>query len=187
MRTQFKIAQDLGAAGIVVHIPNAPTMSEIVDDFAIDIKSKNTVIYLEHIPGKYSNPELLQMLHTMLSQRYPKIKFGLCFDTCHTFVSGYDLGDEKVMSDYIAKLKAINCPILVHLNDSQGELGSKLDRHNTLGTKIWTRDRFGSLGMLLGQGWDCIMEIGYEDKFGPSMEFVNYVLTNVGDTKNEHS
>lgn len=179
MKTQFNIAQNFGASGIIVHIPNSPPMAEVADSFDIRIKSRDTIIYLEHIPGKYANPDTLKMLYEMVSQRNPNIKFGLCIDTCHIFVSGYDLGDEKVMSDYVEKIKSINCPIFVHLNDSIGELGSRLDRHNAIGTKIWTKNRFESLGILLSQGWDCVIEVNYEEKYKPSMEFVNYVLTNM--------
>lgn len=61
---------------------------------------------------------------------------GICFDTCHAYAAGYDVrtpkGYEKTMRQLddvlgFAQLKA------VHLNDSKGKLGSRLDRHEGIG------------------------------------------------------
>jgi len=53
---------------------------------------------------------------------------GVCLDTCHAFAGGLDL--TTVADD----LRAITGRIdLVHANDSQGALGSGLDRHANLG------------------------------------------------------
>ena len=60
----------------------------------------------------------------------------MCFDTCHAFASGYDLRNkgsvEKTLKDFdktigLEKLK------LVHVNDSKGDLGKHLDRHEHIG------------------------------------------------------
>jgi len=61
---------------------------------------------------------------------------GVCLDTCHVYVAGYDIsspkGLEKTIEDFdkiigLKKLKAI------HLNDVKGRLGSHLDRHEHIG------------------------------------------------------
>lgn len=63
-------------------------------------------------------------------------RLGVCLDTCHVFTAGYDLRDEAAyhgtfaqFDQYIglARLKVI------HVNDSKGPLGGKLDRHEHLG------------------------------------------------------
>jgi len=63
-------------------------------------------------------------------------RVGACFDTCHVFVAGYELrseeGLEETMEEFdrtvgLEKIK------VVHLNDSKGPLGSKLDRHEHIG------------------------------------------------------
>jgi deoxyribonuclease-4 len=65
-----------------------------------------------------------------------KNRIGVCFDTCHVFVAGYDLRDPdsynttmKAFDDTIgfAKLKVI------HLNDAKKGLGSRVDRHTHIG------------------------------------------------------
>ncbi|MBC7079703.1 MAG: deoxyribonuclease IV [Methanothrix sp.] len=61
---------------------------------------------------------------------------GICLDTCHVFAAGYDLRDEKSLDatlrafDSTAGLKDL---MLIHLNDSVGDLGSGLDRHEHIG------------------------------------------------------
>jgi len=61
---------------------------------------------------------------------------GVCLDTCHSFAAGYDLRSEEsynaVMEEFdrqigFDKLRGF------HLNDAKGELGGRLDRHESLG------------------------------------------------------
>lgn len=67
---------------------------------------------------------------------HKKIPVGVCIDTCHIFVAGYDIrtdkGWEKVLDEFdrVIGLKHLAA---FHVNDSQKELGSKVDRHASLG------------------------------------------------------
>ena len=63
-------------------------------------------------------------------------RLGVCLDTCHVFAAGYELrtsqGYAATMDAFdrvvgLARLKAL------HLNDSKGNLGSRLDRHEHIG------------------------------------------------------
>ena len=61
---------------------------------------------------------------------------GLCFDTCHGFAYGYDLRDRKSIDDVVEKidrLLGLERLCLLHLNDSKGSLGSRIDRHEHIG------------------------------------------------------
>jgi len=61
---------------------------------------------------------------------------GICFDTCHAFAAGYDLRTQKAVEGTIRKLdKTIGFEKLklIHLNDSIGDLNSRLDRHEHIG------------------------------------------------------
>ncbi|MBX9852013.1 MAG: deoxyribonuclease IV [Cytophagaceae bacterium] len=63
-------------------------------------------------------------------------RIGICFDTCHAFAAGYDIRTQSGFEDTLAKLdKIIGLKKLhvFHLNDSKGELGSHLDRHENIG------------------------------------------------------
>jgi deoxyribonuclease-4 len=61
---------------------------------------------------------------------------GVCLDTCHIFVAGYDILTppkfDEVLNDFDKKIGLKNLKLL-HLNDSKGELGSHLDRHEEIG------------------------------------------------------
>jgi deoxyribonuclease-4 len=61
---------------------------------------------------------------------------GMCFDTCHAFAAGYDVrtkcGFEGTMEELDNTIGLRNLQA-IHLNDSKGELGSNLDRHEHIG------------------------------------------------------
>jgi len=61
---------------------------------------------------------------------------GVCLDTCHTHVAGYDLVSE---TGYAETMQQIASTVLFesvkvwHCNDAKAALGSKLDRHEHIG------------------------------------------------------
>ncbi len=63
-------------------------------------------------------------------------RVGVCLDTCHTFSAGYDLvttrGYEKTLAHFDA---VVGFSFLkgLHLNDSKKAMGSRVDRHESLG------------------------------------------------------
>ena len=63
-------------------------------------------------------------------------RLGICVDTCHMFAAGYDIrspqtyGETFAALDRLIGLDRVKC---FHLNDSQGELGSHVDRHTHIG------------------------------------------------------
>ena len=101
-------------------------------------QTKNDVmILLENTAGqKNSVGANFEQLAEIFNQLKPAKKFGICFDTCHAFVSGYDLRTEKLVKDTLAKFDDTvgfeNLKIL-HLNDAKGEIGCNLDRHYHIG------------------------------------------------------
>ncbi|MEM1769622.1 MAG: deoxyribonuclease IV [Nitrososphaerota archaeon] len=66
---------------------------------------------------------------------YPD-RVGVCLDTCHAFAAGYDLRTREAIDntlndfDQIIGIKLLK---VVHINDSKGDLGSHLDRHEHIG------------------------------------------------------
>jgi deoxyribonuclease-4 len=61
---------------------------------------------------------------------------GVCLDTCHTYVAGYDLvsaeGYEETMKQAGATV-GFDAVRVWHMNDARAERGSKLDRHEHIG------------------------------------------------------
>lgn len=63
-------------------------------------------------------------------------KFGVCFDTCHTFAAGYDTATEEGYRDTMQQFDSLIGVELLqcfHLNDSKKGLGSRVDRHDHIG------------------------------------------------------
>ncbi len=63
-------------------------------------------------------------------------RVGVCFDTCHTFVAGYDLRTPERIGatlDHFDELIGLSRLKVVHLNDAKGEFGSHWDRHEHIG------------------------------------------------------
>ena len=101
-------------------------------------KAKNDVmILLENTAGQKNSVGYgFEQLGEIFNQLKPSKKFGVCFDTCHAFVSGYDLRTkekvEKVFDEF-DKFVGIENLKIIHLNDAKGEIGCNLDRHYHLG------------------------------------------------------
>ncbi|MCG2714625.1 MAG: deoxyribonuclease IV [Candidatus Omnitrophica bacterium] len=74
--------------------------------------------------------------HKILKGLKDKSRVGLCLDTAHAYLAGYDLttkvGLEKML-DEIQELVGIKLIKLIHLNDAAGQLGSHHDRHDHIG------------------------------------------------------
>lgn len=63
-------------------------------------------------------------------------RVGVCLDTCHTFTAGYDLRSVEACEATFAEFeKIVGFHYLrgMHLNDSKPDLGSRVDRHESLG------------------------------------------------------
>jgi deoxyribonuclease-4 len=61
---------------------------------------------------------------------------GVCLDTCHVFAAGWDIRTAAGVTAMLARFDAViglDRLKLLHLNDSQGALGSRVDRHERIG------------------------------------------------------
>ena len=101
-------------------------------------QTKNDVmILLENTAGqKNSVGSDFKQLGEIFKQLKPGKKFGVCLDTCHAFVAGYDLRTadkvKETFKEFDKHVGMENLKIL-HLNDARGEIGCNLDRHYHLG------------------------------------------------------
>ena len=101
-------------------------------------QTKNDVmILLENTAGqKNSVGSDFKQLGEIFKQLKPGKKFGICLDTCHAFVAGYDLRTadkvKETFNEFDKHVGIENLKIL-HLNDARGEMGCNLDRHYHLG------------------------------------------------------
>jgi deoxyribonuclease-4 len=113
-------------------------IKKLVDGLTKAGQTKNdVVILLENTAGqKNSVGSDFKQLGKIFKQLKPTKKFGICFDTCHAFVAGYNLKNEdsvkKTFAEFDKYVGIKNLKIL-HLNDAKGEIGCNLDRHYHLG------------------------------------------------------
>ena len=68
---------------------------------------------------------------------------GICVDTCHAFAAGYHIDEIEGIQRFVHDIENYIGPDhvkLIHLNDSRGDVGSGIDRHEHIGFgKIGTR------------------------------------------------
>jgi deoxyribonuclease IV len=100
-------------------------------------ETEGVTIVFENTAGQGSNVgRSFEQLAFLISHVSDKSRIGFCFDTCHAFAAGYDLRTPKV---YEATIKALDRTVGLrylrgaHLNDAKSTLGSRLDRHQSLG------------------------------------------------------
>ncbi len=99
--------------------------------------TRGVVAVIENTAGQGTNlGHTFEQIAEIIAQVEDQSRVGVCLDTCHAFTSGYDLrtpeGYHAVMEEFertvgFAKLKGM------HLNDSKPDLGSRVDRHESLG------------------------------------------------------
>lgn len=91
-----------------------------------------------------------QELGYLIERLHRKIKIGICIDTCHLFAAGYDVSDrkgwDKTLKEFDQQI-GLEHLYAVHVNDSMKPLGSRVDRHASLGK--------GEIGI---KGFQAMME-----------------------------
>jgi len=86
-------------------------------------------------------------------------RVGVCIDTCHAWVAGYDLvGDFAGVWMHLDDTLGVGRVELFHLNDARTPFGSRLDRHENIGEgtiglepfrRLMTETRFRSVPKIL--------------------------------------
>ncbi len=105
-------------------------------NIALD-KTKNVVAVIENTAGQGSNLGFrFEHLATIIEHVEDKSRVGVCIDTCHAFAGGYDLRTEAACEQTFADFaRIVGFQYLrgMHLNDAKSALGSRVDRHHSLG------------------------------------------------------
>ena len=105
-------------------------------NIALD-KTKGVTAVIENTAGQGSNLgfDFTQIAH-IIDKVDDKTRVGVCLDTCHTFAAGYDLSTKQACDSTFELFdKVIGFKYLrgMHLNDTMKGLGSKVDRHQSIG------------------------------------------------------
>ncbi|MBF0446206.1 MAG: deoxyribonuclease IV [Magnetococcales bacterium] len=92
---------------------------------------------IENTAGQGSNMgHTFEQIAQIIDKVEDKSRVGVCLDTCHTFVSGYDIRTIETYRqtmDKFAEVVGFKYLRGMHLNDSKPDLGSRVDRHHSLG------------------------------------------------------
>lgn len=102
-------------------------------------KSLKSLIILEtgSSQGKEVGSKLEKMaeIYNTLTDK-EKERVGFCIDTCHIWISGYDISTKKKVDEYFKlfdKHIGIENIVVFHFNDSSNPFNSHLDRHMNIG------------------------------------------------------
>jgi deoxyribonuclease-4 len=110
-------------------------------------ETKGVIAVIENTAGQGSNVgHTFEQIREIIDQVDDKSRVGVCIDTCHAYTAGYNLksreGFEAVFGDF-EKIIGFSYLKGMHLNDSKKELGSKVDRHDNLGSGFIGLEPFG--------------------------------------------
>ena len=94
-------------------------------------------ILIENTAGsEFSLGGSFEQVAELVERLKPHAPMGVCLDTCHTYVAGYDLvspeGYEETMRQAGATV-GFEAVRVWHMNDAKAARGSKLDRHEQIG------------------------------------------------------
>lgn len=144
LKIEFQRCADLTIPYLVLH-PGSHTNTgekECIERISKNLDHLLTaiphgMILLETMAGQGSQiGYTFEQLAEIIKNSVHKKRIGVCFDTCHAFAAGYDL---RTLESYRRMWKYFDTVIGIekikafHVNDSQKDLGSRVDRHTDIG------------------------------------------------------
>lgn len=131
----------LGLDGLVCHLGSHPDPEAGVRRYASAIKTilkrtegSPTPILLETCAGQGNClGHRLEHLAEVIRRNDGHPRLGVCVDTCHIFVAGYDLRSLELYEAFWSRFEdliGLDRLKAFHLNDSKKPLGSRVDRHD---------------------------------------------------------
>lgn len=134
-------------------------------------KTKGVIAVIENTAGQGTNMgHTFEELKFIIDKVEDKSRVGVCIDTCHAYTSGYDVKSLAGFNETFRKFEEIiGLDYLkgIHLNDSKKELGTRVDRHESIGTgflgdeafEILVNDkRFDDMPLILETPEDSLWE-----------------------------
>lgn len=109
-------------------------------------KTKGVTAVIENTAGQGSNLGYkFEHLKYIIDRVEDKSRVGVCLDTCHTYTAGYDIvspdGYEHTFGLF-ERIVGFHYLKGIHLNDSMKPLGSRVDRHDSIGKGLMGIDIF---------------------------------------------
>jgi len=105
-------------------------------NIALD-KTQGVKAVIENTAGQGTNLGYkFEHLAYIINKVEDKSRVGVCIDTCHMFTAGYDIRTREAYDktwDDFDKIVGFEYLSGMHINDSKPPLGSRVDRHHSLG------------------------------------------------------
>lgn len=127
---------------------------ECIDRIAMSMNEALSVtngvtLVIENTAGQGSNLGWrFEHLASIIERIEEKSRVGVCIDTCHMFTAGYDIRTREAYDATWAEFDRIvgfNYLKGMHINDSKPDLGSHVDRHDSIGKGKIGIEAFGFL------------------------------------------
>lgn len=132
-------------------------------------KTSRVIAVIENTAGQGTNLGYrFEHLQYIIERVEDKSRVGVCLDTCHTFAAGYDIksaeGYEKSFREF-DEIVGFQYLKGMHINDSKKDLGTRVDRHDSLGKgfigeglfrRIMNDARFDAIPLILETPDDSI-------------------------------
>lgn len=145
IKQELKIAFDIGATGVIVHLGAGASNDENLSYVLTQISKldkiilNNVILWLEIHTAKassftYETPEKIKVLFDRIEKLNLDLKIGICIDTAHLYSCGVALNTYQKAKSWLEMLDKLipDIPKMLHLNDSLSTLGSGKDIHAVL-------------------------------------------------------
>jgi len=143
---EMTIAHEIGAKGVVVHLSRAAAvdanLTKVFDTLRPALLPLNAELIIEINAAKpsaesYETPQkVARLFHRLRTAAGPDMRLCFCVDTAHLYSCGLSMATRETATEWLAAVDAAakehDFTMMIHLNDSQGNLGSGLDRHEHL-------------------------------------------------------
>ena len=111
-------------------------LDRVAESFNIALgQTSGVTAVIENTAGQGSNiGNRFEHLRYIIDRVDDKSRVGVCIDTCHAFAAGYDLADhyDETFNEF-DNIVGFSYLRAFHLNDSKKPLGSRVDRHESIG------------------------------------------------------
>lgn len=125
-------------------------LSRIAESINITLaKTQGVCAVIENTAGQGSNVgNKFEELAYIIDRVEDKSRVGVCIDTCHAMAAGYDMRGEAGVKNVLSQFdQVVGLSYLraMHLNDSKKGVGSRVDRHESIGLGEIGTDAFKAL------------------------------------------
>lgn len=130
---------------------NEVSVDECISTIATSInmaleKTNGVIAVIENTAGQgsaigYRFEEIAQII----DQVEDKSRVGVCLDTAHTLAAGYEIRTRETFDETFKKFdEIVGFKYLqgMHINDSKKEVGTRVDRHDSIGKGVMGMDVF---------------------------------------------